>query len=55
MKSNISTFILVILALAFFVSIRHIFEAWRKRDHEAIGEGVGGLMASSFFFWLNAF
>ena len=55
MKESTSIIIWMVLGATFFSSIRHIVEAIKRRDHEAIGEGIGTLVVSSFFIWLRGF
>jgi hypothetical protein len=46
-ENSISIVMLVVLSTIFIASIRHIGEAYKKRDHEAIGEGIGTMLFSA--------
>jgi hypothetical protein len=54
MNNTTAILIWMILGATLFSSFRHIIEAIKKRDHEAIGEGVAMMAASAFFIWLRA-
>jgi hypothetical protein len=53
MKNQTPIFIWVILVVVFIASIRHIYEAWQKRDHKSIGEGVGTMFFSGMMIVLK--
>jgi hypothetical protein len=46
MKDSGNVFIWLILVSVFVASMRHIYEAFKKRDAEAMGEGVGTMLFS---------
>jgi hypothetical protein len=46
MKDSSQFFIGLILVCVFTASLRHIYEAYKKRDAEAMGEGFGTLLFS---------
>lgn len=55
MKDSTGTFIWLILGSVLVASVRHIAEAIRKRDPEAIGEGLGTMLFSAIGIILKAF
>lgn len=54
MKDSTSLFIWLVLVAVLVASLRHIVEAIRKRDPEAIGEGVGTMLFSAIGIILKA-
>lgn len=54
MKDSTSLFIWLILGAVLVASVRHIAEAVRKRDPEAIGEGLGTMLFSALGIILKA-
>jgi hypothetical protein len=54
MKDHSQFFIYLILVCVFTASIRHIYEAFKKRDAEAMGEGVGTMLFSGLGILLKA-
>lgn len=54
-NGNINYFMLVVLCTVFAASLRHIAEAWRKRDFDALGEGAGTMVFSGIGIVLKAF
>ena len=55
MNDSTGTFIWLILGSVLVASVRHIAEAIRKRDPEAIGEGLGTMLFSAIGIILKAF
>lgn len=55
MKDSSSTLIFILLVAVLIASVRHIVEAIKKRDHEAIGEGLGTFLFSALGIILRAF
>lgn len=55
MKDSAGLFIWLILAAVLVASVRHTAEAIRKRDPEAIGEGLGTMLFSAIGIILKAF
>ena len=53
MKNETPILIWFILVVVFLSSIRHIFEAWKKRDHQALGEGAGTMLFSGMIILLK--
>jgi hypothetical protein len=54
MTNTTAIIIWMILGATLLSSFRHIIEAIKRRDYEAIGEGIAMMAASSFFIWLRA-
>lgn len=54
MKDSTGLFIWLVLMAVLVASVRHIAEAIRKRDHEAIGEGLGTMLFSALGIILKA-
>ena len=54
MKDSTSLFIWLILGSVLVASVRHIIDAIRKRDPEAIGEGLGTMLFSAAGIILKA-
>lgn len=54
MKDSTSAFIWLILVVILIASLRHIVEAFRKRDPEALGEGIGAMLFSAMGIVLKA-
>jgi hypothetical protein len=54
MKDSTGLFIWLILGAVLVASVRHIAEAVRKRDPEAIGEGLGTMLFSAAGIILKA-
>lgn len=52
---GITYFMLVVLCTVFVASLRHIAEAWQKRDFDALGEGAGTMVFSGIGIVLKAF
>lgn len=52
---GMNTFMLVVLVAVFIASVRHIAEAWKKRDFDALGEGAGTMLFSGIGIILKAF
>jgi hypothetical protein len=52
---GINYFMLVVLCTVFVASLRHIADAWRKRDFAAFGEGAGTMVFSGIGIVLKAF
>lgn len=55
MKDSSSTLIFILLVAVLIASVRHIAEAIKKRDPEAIGEGLGTMLFSGIGIILRVF
>ena len=55
MKDSSSTLIFILLVAVLIASVRHIAEAIKKRDPEAIGEGLGTMLFSALGIILRVF
>jgi hypothetical protein len=53
-KDSSSTLIFILLVAVLIASVRHIAEAIKKRDPEAIGEGLGTMLFSGIGIILKA-
>jgi hypothetical protein len=54
-NGGINFFMLVVLLTVFIASLRHIAEAWKRRDFDALGEGAGTMVFSGIGIILKAF
>jgi hypothetical protein len=54
MKESTSIFIWLILVAVFASSISHMIEAWKKRDHQALSEGLGTMLFSGMVILIKA-
>lgn len=52
---GISFIMIVLLGTILIASFRHIVDAWKKRDYDALGEGVGTMVFSGIGIVLRAF
>jgi hypothetical protein len=55
MKDGTNVFIWLILVAALIGSCKHIVEAIRKRDAEALGEGIGATLFCTIGIVLKAY
>ena len=54
-NGGINFFMLIVLLTVFIASLRHIAEAWKRRDFDALGEGAGTMVFSGIGIILKAF